>query len=179
MPKKGWEKITSTADYERPHLKILKEKFVLPNGETKDFYKFKKDDFVVIIPKEEEFVYMINSYRWAIEKEYLELSAGFIEAGESPLQASKRELKEETGITAKKYTYLGWNYVWIGMSDIKGHTFLAEDLVFGEQNLESTEYGTIVKKIKLAEIGSLIKKGKIRNGTTLNSFYLYSLNKKA
>ncbi|MFH1048351.1 MAG: NUDIX hydrolase [Patescibacteria group bacterium] len=176
--KKRWKKISSEIDFERTHLKLIKEKFILPNGETKDFHKLKKDDFVVIIPKDKEFIYLINSFRWAIKKESLELSAGFIEKGESLLAAAKRELKEETGITAKKFTYLGWYYVWIGMSDIKGHAFLAEDLFFDKQNLESEEYGMTVKKIKLSELNDFVRKGRIKNGTTLNSLYLYLLRKK-
>lgn len=175
MGEKKWKKISEELDYERPFIKMTKETFVAPYGKNEVFYKIKKDDFVVILPMDGDHVFLVDTYRWAVDKKSLELSAGFIEKGETPLLAAKREMKEETGISAKKFTYLGWYYVWMGMSDIKGHAFLAENLRFGKQELELDEYGMKLKKIKLADVGGLIKKNKIVNGTTFNAFYLYSL----
>ncbi len=47
MMKKRWKKIASKIDFERPHLKLIKEKFILPNGEIEDFCKFFHNFFII------------------------------------------------------------------------------------------------------------------------------------
>lgn len=167
------KKISSKVDYSAARIKILKERIKLLDNKEFDYYKVKKDDFTVIIPKEGENTWMVTTYRFAIMKNLLEFPAGYIEKDESPLKAAKRELKEETGIIAKKFTYLGWVYAVIGISDMKCHIFLAEDLAFGKQELDENEQGTKVKKVKIAAVLKMIKEGKIKNETTVKAFFFY------
>ena len=121
---------------------------------------------------------MVDLYRFSIRSMSLEFPAGLINAGEKPLEAAKRELEEEAGINAKKFTYLGWQYAFIGMSSDKAHIFLAEDIDFAKQNLDEAELGMKVRKIKISEIGNLIRTGKIRSEHTVNTYFRYLLNKK-
>lgn len=177
MPKEKWKKISSKLDYKAPYIEIFKEKIRLPDKKETDFYRLKKDDFVVIMPKEGNSVYTIEGYRFSIMAKSLEFPGGYLEKKETPLQAAKRELKEEAGITARKFTYLGWFYDYIAMSDMKGHVFLAEDLVLGKQNLEDVEQGMKVRKIKISDLVKAIRTRKIKNEATLKAFLFYLLEK--
>lgn len=169
------KKISEKTDYKCPYFKITKESFVLANGKNSDWYFLKRKDYVVTIVKDGYYTYMVELYRFSIKRKSLEFSAGMIEVGEKPINAVRRELEEETGIIAKKFTYLGWYYAYIGMSNEKAHVFLAEDIIFAKQKLEETESGMKVKKIKISDIGKLIKKEKIRAEHTINAYCFYLL----
>lgn len=173
------KKISEKVDYECPYFKIVKNGFMVP-GENKPIYWYllKRNSYVAILAKEGNYLYMVELYRFPIEKKSLELPAGIIENGETPRAAAKRELEEETGIIAKKFTFLGWYYAFVGMSDCKSHVFLAEDLSFTNQKLDKSEYGMKIKKIKISEMENLIRKGKIRGEHNINSFYIYKLKNK-
>lgn len=172
------KKISSKVDYKCPYFEIVKEKLTLANGKNSDWYFLKRKDFVIIIAKDGNYTYMVELYRFSIKKKSLEFPAGYIEKGENPLSVAKRELKEETGITANKFTYLGWYYSYVGMSDQKAYVFLAEDIAFTKQKLEEAELGMKVKKIKISKVGNSIRKGKIRSAHSINSFYIYKLKGK-
>lgn len=178
MPEKI-KKISSKTDYQCPYFKIMKNGFLIP-GEKKPVYWYllKRSDYVSLLAKEGNYLYMVELYRFAIGKKSLEFPAGIIDKDETPRQAAKRELEEETGIIAKKLTLLDWYYAFIGMSDAKSYVFLAENLSFSKQKLDKSEFGMKVKKIKISDVENLIRKGKIRGEHNINSFYIYKLKKK-
>lgn len=69
----------------------------------------------------------------------LEIPAGTLEPEEPPLEAAIRELAEETGYTAAKWTHLTDLIPSPGVLSERIHLFLAEELTVGEQNLEPCE----------------------------------------
>lgn len=87
-----------------------------------------KNGYVAILAEENNKVYLVKSYRYPIRKNLIEIPKGYIETGEKPLAAAKRELREETGLTAKKWTQLGTFYMVPGFMDMKCYLFLAKDL---------------------------------------------------
>lgn len=173
------KKISSKTDYECPYFKIVKNGFLIPGKKkTAYWYLLKRGNYVSILAKEGNYLYMVELYRFAIGKKSLEFPAGIIDKKETPREAAKRELEEEAGIIAKKLTPLDWYYAFIGMSDCKSYVFLAEDLSFTKQKLDKSEFGMKVKKIKISDVENLIRKGKIRGEHNINSFYIYKLKKK-
>lgn len=172
------KKISEKVDYECPVFKVVKQKIVLRNGSNISYYLFKHENFVKIIAKDERYFYMVELYRFSVEKKILEFPAGNIDGKEKPLEAAKRELKEETGITARNFTFLGWQYSLIGLTNIKAFVFLAENLSFGKQNLDKMEKGMRVKKIKISEIEKLIKLGKLKSEHDTNAYFMYLLKNK-
>jgi ADP-ribose pyrophosphatase len=73
-------------------------------------------------------VVLERQFRYPLKRTAIEFPAGKIDAGESPLQCAKRELLEETGYRAGKWSYLGGLHNAIGYSDEKIEMFLAEEL---------------------------------------------------
>ncbi len=158
------------------YFKIV-QKVIENNGKTftKDFIE--KNPTVVIIPyTDNNEVYIESQFRSALEKVVLELVAGNMETGEDPLEAAKRELLEEAGLTANKWKKL---HVWNLSANIhnKIHIFAATDLEKGEQNLDSDEEIEIMKA-PIEKILEKIEKGEMTISYQIAALLLFDKLKK-
>ena len=177
---KKWETIRSEEVYNCKYFKILEEDFFMPNGKKHKYHLFMTTDYAIVIAKEDDYFYLIEQYRYTTKLKLLQVVAGAIEEGQTPLATAKRELKEEAGITAKKFKKLGWFYSFYGSSDQKAYVYLAEDLEIGEQKPDyfEKECGIRRKKLKISEVKKSIKSGKIKDHDTLAAFCLFMLKRK-
>ena len=83
---------------------------------------------VVAAVDHEDQVYLVRQYRHAIGQYLLELPAGCLEPGEEPLLAAQRELREEVGLVAQEWVYLGAFYSTPGFVNEVLHAYLARGL---------------------------------------------------
>lgn len=126
----------------------------------------------VILPVQDNHVYLIKQYRIAIQKTIIEAPAGVLNKNETPLKGAKRELKEETGLIAKKWTPLGKSYPVPGYSNEFMHFFLAENLTVEAQNLDDDEQIEVIQ-MPLAKMESAITKHQIIDGKTIQAYLLF------
>jgi len=117
-------------------------------------------------------ILLIRQYRHAAGKSLLELPAGRIEPGEKPIPAGKRELIEETGYRAKRWSIHTKYYASPGFLTETMTILLAEDLTLGEAAPEDDERIEL-HMTPLSEVLSLIHAGKIQDGKTLIGVLLY------
>ncbi len=178
---KNWKTIKSKTVFECKYFKIEEEDFKTKNGKTHKYYILDRKNYVVVIPIENGFVYLVEQYRHTIKTKLIELVIGAMEDGETSLKAAKKELEEEAGIKAKKFTNLGWYYSYKGCSGQKGFVFLAEGLKFGEQKLEELEREGEMKviKVKISEVEEMIKSRIIKDAETIASFNIFMLKYKS
>ncbi len=116
-----------------------------------------------------------RQYRHAAGQFLLELPAGRMEPGEAPLAAAKRELIEETGFRAKKWSRLVQYYASPGFLSEYFHVFLAEDLQAGVAEPEEDEKIELLQ-VPLSDLVAQITEGKIRDGKTILSVLLFQTN---
>src|SRR5262245_560072 len=96
------------------------------------------DGAVVIVPiLDGERVCLIRNERVAVGETLIELPAGTLEPPEPPRETAPRELQEETGFTAAKWTELPGFYMSPGILCERMHVFVAEQLTAGEPARES------------------------------------------
>lgn len=139
----------------------------MPNGEDGVREVVRHRGAVCVVPMDDDGnIYMVRQFRYAVDREVLELPAGKLEKNENPLEAAKRELSEETGLTAAKWTDLGEMYAAVGYSDEIIYVFLAERLEMGNVHPDEDEFLS-VEKYRLHEISNMIMKGKVSDSKTV------------
>jgi ADP-ribose pyrophosphatase len=117
-------------------------------------------------------ILLIRQYRHAAEQFLLELPAGRIEPGEKLIPAAKRELIEETGYRAKKWSHHVRYFASPGFLSEAMNVLLAEELTLGNAAPEDDERIEI-RMTPLSEVLRLIHAGKILDGKTLVGVLLY------
>lgn len=122
---------------------------------------------VVVLPVfDDDRICLIQNRRVSVGKTLLEVPAGTLAVGESPISCAHRELKEETGLIAGKMRSLGWFYVSPGILDEKMFLFMATELVSGTPDLMPDE--EIENQIiPTAEAVDLAMRGEIHDAKTM------------
>ena len=121
------------------------DEIALPEGHTARREVVEHPGAVVVIAvDEEDRVYLVRQYRHPIRQYLLELPAGTLEPGEEPLAAARRELREEVGLLAGKWTRLGSFFSSPGFVSEHLHAFLAQELVETDREPDDDEDITVV-----------------------------------
>lgn len=126
---------------------------------------------VMMAVDEKNRILLVRQYRLPAEKYLWELPAGRLDPGETPLQAAKRELKEETGCSARKWTKLTSFWVSPGYVQERMTIYLAQELTQGEATPMDDER-IETKWFTRKEVDSMIRSGKILDAKTMVGFFL-------
>jgi ADP-ribose pyrophosphatase len=114
-------------------------------------------------------VLLVRQYRLPADKYLWELPAGRLDAGEKPLQAAKRELKEETGYQARQWSLLASFWASPGFVQERMTIFLARDLTAGEATPMDDER-IEARWFKRKELAHMIACGQIEDAKTIVGF---------
>ena len=148
-------------------LKVVKDTVSLPDGETAYREICLHVGGVCVLPLlSDGRVIMERQYRYAHHRVMLEIPAGKLNGpDEDPLVAAQRELREETGAEARKYTYLGSIATAPALIDELIHLYMAEDISFGERELDPDEF-LDVELIHIDRLYEMVMKGEIADAKT-------------
>jgi len=171
--------ISSKLAYKGKVFSVFSDKVEEPGGHVNTRDVIRHNGSVVILavdesknPKDPDII-LERQYRHAAGQFLWELPAGKLDAGETPVDGAKRELAEETGYQAKKWSPLVEYYASPGFLAESMKVFLAEGLIAGDAHPEEDEHIDF-RLVKLSELLEMVDKGKIIDGKTLTTILLYS-----
>ncbi len=160
---------------------LYKDDIELPDGRTSIREYVRHIGAVCVVPLTDEGeVICVRQYRYPLADVVLEIPAGKLDSrDEDPEAAVRRELREETGAVCGKLTYLGKYYSSPAILDERIHMYLAEELTFGERDLDEDEFLEVVK-IPIEELAEMICRGEVIDGKTQSGVMktVYILNKR-
>lgn len=139
----------------------------LPNGAEATRELIRHVGAVCVVPLTDDGQVVVErQFRYPMDEVMLEIPAGKLDSREEdPFAAIQRELREETGAVAGKWTCLGAYYPAAAYSDERIWMYLAEDLTFGERELDADEF-LDVQTMPLEELVAEIMAGRVPDGKT-------------
>ncbi len=164
---KGYKVLNSELKYQGIVLNVFLDKVKFPNGKVFLREVVKHRGAVGIVPlnlKNE--VILVRQYRHPVSEELLEIPAGLLDKGESPLDCVRREVEEETGFTCSQIIEMARFYTTPGCSDETFYLYLGLNAQAGERRLEEDEI-IEVETYPIKKAIELINQGKIKDGKTI------------
>lgn len=161
------KQISRTEIYNGAVLNVVRDDILLPNGNRGIREFCQHVGAVAVIPVlDDGRVIMERQYRYAHGRVFFEIPAGKLDSkDEIPLEAAKRELREETGGVAEKFTYLGRIDPSPALIDERIHLYLAENISFGERELDDDEFLS-VELVPLDTLYGMVMSGEIADAKT-------------
>jgi len=169
-------KIKKTKKYKGKNINITLYETKL-NGTRISQEIVEQGNVVAILAIDDDEVILVNEFRYPVGY-VLEIPAGTVDKGETPLKCAKRELLEETGYKAKKIEHLIRFFPKLGYNTQIIDCYVATELTkISEPNLDEDELIT-VKKIKFRKLLNMINNGKIYGSYTICAVMIYAARKK-
>lgn len=167
-----WKLIKSKPVFKTKWLTILKNDYVFPGGKVAEgYYHLSRPDYVLLVAIDsDKNIIVEKNYRRGVDNFIYELPAGWIDDGETPQQAAKRELKEETGYVAH-VDIVAEIYAQPGFSSMKAYVALAKiDKSIKGMQIMGIDENIKYELINMSLIKQMIIKGEIKDMGFLSAF---------
>lgn len=170
MEQNPWKTKKINPIYENPWIKVEHHDVINPAGNEGIYGKvhFKNRALGIIPIDKNGNTWLIGQFRYTLNEYAWEIPMGGGPMNEDKLDSARRELKEETGLIAKKWIEIMKIHTSNSVTDEVGFVFLAEDLTQGETEFEETEVLKI-KKLPFSEVLDMVMKGEITDGISIAS----------
>lgn len=137
-----WKLIQSTIPFHERYIRVRKDVLQSPEGEQTE-YVFLEDEIpgtvLILAISDDQQIPLVKQYRYPIKAQQYNLPGGAIDPGETPVQAARRELKEETGLIANDWISAGTYHPMASHHTRKAHLFIAKGLTMTDQELDPYE----------------------------------------
>jgi 8-oxo-dGTP pyrophosphatase MutT (NUDIX family) len=142
-----WKTLSSRSVYENPWIQIREDQVINPSGGNGIYgVVHMKNKAIGVIPIDQDgYTYLVGQYRYTLNEYSWETPMGGGHLDTDPLESAKRELKEETGFTAAKWTFIAHIHTSNSVTDEDGYVFLAEELTAGDTAFEETEDLSVIR----------------------------------
>jgi 8-oxo-dGTP pyrophosphatase MutT (NUDIX family) len=169
--KNPWKTISSKIAYKNDYYQIREDQVIRPTGEPGSYQVVETPGSVIVIALDDEGKFpLIGQFRYPTGTYSLELPAGGRESNSrDPLLDAKRELLEETGISAREWSEVARSFPFNGISSEEMVTFIARDLKTVAATGHEEEGILEVKQVNFEEALDMIRFGQITDGQTITA----------
>lgn len=167
--KNPWTTLEARDVYDNRWINLTEYQVINPAGKQGIYGKVHfKNKAVGIVPVDHQgYTYLVGQHRYTLNAWSWEIPEGGGPLGTDPLDSAKRELREETGLSASQWTVLQTVHLSNSVSDEEGIIYLAEGLQTGEASLEDTEADLKVWRLPVAEALQMVEEGKITDSLSV------------
>ena len=174
MTTSEWKVLKSTLLIDRrPWISMSEQDVILPNGAHIDGYiTWEEREYALIVALTDKGIPLARQYKHGVQSFSLDLPGGYLNDNESPLAGAKRELIEETGLTADNWIHLSSLVLDNNRGTARTHLFLASDIYTKSlPDLDETEELTI-DFYTWTQIESMVNQGHITSLPTVAALYM-------
>lgn len=166
--KNPWQTISSREVYENHWIKLEEDQIINPNGGQGIYGRihFKMKALAVIPIDTEGYTWLVGQYRYTLNAYSWEIPMGGHPVDEDPREGARRELKEETGLTAENLKLIMKLHTSNSVTDEEGYIYLANQLNQGETDFDETEKLDI-KKLPFSEALNMVMDGSITDSLSV------------
>ena len=163
-----WKRLTSTTVYDNPWITVYDEQVINPAGGENRYGRVSfKNRAVAILPLAENGdTWLVGQQRYTLGAYSWELPMGGAPLHEEPLAAAKRELSEETGLRATRWSEIMQLHLSNSITDEVGIVYLAEDLAEGPTAFDETEV-LDVRRLPLRDAVRMAESGEITDALSI------------
>lgn len=168
MTENPWKTLSKKPIYENPWIRVEEHQVITPAGKEGIYGKvhFKNRAMAIIPIDYEGYTWLVGQYRYTLDEYSWEIPMGGGPNDLDLLESAKRELKEETGLLANKWTELLKIHTSNSVTDEWGLIYLAENLTQGETEFEETEQ-LLIKKLPFKEALEMVMSGQITDSISV------------
>jgi 8-oxo-dGTP pyrophosphatase MutT (NUDIX family) len=166
---------SSRVVYSNRWITVREDQTLRPDGSAGIYGVVHKADFVLIVPYADAGFYLVEQYRYPVRGRYWEFPQGSWEESPDadPDRLARAELAEETGLTARTLTPIGWLYPSYGFCDHGFHVMVATGLTPGQPRPGPDEIGLRSQWFGAEEVWQLIADGQITDAHTVAALGLF------
>ena len=163
-----WQKLASRVVYDNDWMQVREDHVINPGGGENQYgyVHFKNRAVAIIALDEADNTWLVGQQRYTLGEYSWELPMGGAPLDEAPLDAAKRELQEETGLSARNWEEVLRLHTSNSITDEVGLVYVATRLMMGMPNTEETE-DLEVRKLPLEEAVQMVLDGEITDAISV------------
>jgi len=167
-PENPWKTLSSRAVYENPWIAVREDQVLRPDSLPGIYgvVHFKNRAVGALPVDQEGAVWLVGQYRYPLQAYSWEIPEGGCPGNEAPEETARRELREETGLTAGRLELVATAHLSNSVSDELGYVFRATELSHGANEPEGTER-LVVRRFDWEDALGMLKRGEITDSLSV------------
>ena len=167
--KNPWQTKSHREVYDNPWITVHEDRVINPRGGAGMYgWVHFKNKAIGIVPVDEQLnTWLVGQYRYTLNEYSWEIPMGGGANDHDPLESARRELKEETGLTADQWQKIMRIHTSNSVTDEEGFIYLAQQLTLGEPEFDDTE-DLRIRKLPLADAVAMVLDSQITDAISIS-----------